>query len=428
MLFVSSPLAFSTDAKIICQAGVANKPMLAAALLQDEGVSPLYTAWGMNAHPDWGVETASHILELGPGLCDDGQMPDTLKTVCKKDAKSLDNARFSVSALLADQIRPFRVDQNARDLPPTKLFAANSPPISCQDLGEPVRPAVVDKSPASSGFSSLVRIRGKADDLYIDRNRQPDGADAFSTVDKASLSLTQDDDKGKRTRLISGVAGLAVPVGNGPLIPLESWDGRMELVPFVGIASNITKVTHTDPKVDQNQRSGGVAFEGTSWSNTMGYWWSIRPQEVWDLTKDSRLFTAALLWRPLFPGRVNTTINPDEPVQYQFLLDFRFNHGHYMDRGELSEDASQDYDRIGGQAGFSLSGGGENYPWTWTTKDAWFYALSGPHKNLSQFSSVLSYTFDKAKLVGVDLTYMAGRDGITGDHDTMWKIALGFRY
>ncbi|TDR46784.1 hypothetical protein DFR29_103320 [Tahibacter aquaticus] len=426
---LSMDAAAEINPKLICEKEVASKPLLATGMLEDAEVNPLLIAWAGGAHPEWALNAAAYVIELGPKLCEEASLPAGLRALCEKESGKLNSARMRFVTLSIGLLPPFTIEKTMEGKSPSEVFALASPEIGCKPPETPPPPAVVDKTERGSGLGALsFRVRGKADDLYIDRNRQPQGADAFSPVEKATLSLTQDDGKGKRTRVVSGVVGVAIPVGDRPLVPLKGWSGRMELVPYWGIRSNITKAEKSLPKVDKNEREVGIAFEGTAWSKSMGYWWSIRPQELWDVSKDSRLFTTSLMWKPLLPQRINAPINPGGDVQYQVLLDVRFNHGNYTDRGLLKPEESRDYERLGGQVGFSMSGGGENYPWTWTTKETWFYALSGPYRSIGQFSSVFSYTFDKAKLVGIDLSYTTGRDGITGENEKLWRAALGFRY
>jgi len=267
-----------------------------------------------------------------------------------------------------------------------------------------------------------VRIRGLATDLYV-----PQLEDAFKTVDKATLSYTQDDIKNKRVRVGSGVVGVGFQLSGHPLWGSGVASGSVHVVPYLGMASNITKASGSEPSVTTNTRQVGLMFYGDT-NKPFEYYWTFRPDLLWNLRDRSRLLTVSMGYLPILADRLNATREIADGYWWQWILDGRFVHGHYTTLGTRKPEDARDFDRIGGDVGFQFDHAGNVLPWSWKMTESYLRGWNGTYKNLSQLKSVWSFWLDDNKLVGIDFIYTDGRDPNTAEKDKSWKISVGVKY
>lgn len=430
LLFPFAVAADKIDAKTICikegDRYYADKDLLAAEILQHNSIPLTSLVRAEKPANTFGLRPSIYLLATGGDACKD--IP------CDDDAK--EHEKLIAAKLIMRDLAEDRYDDGyklegirfkAGEMPVPIFFSDNSARLRCLQLERPGQTAptpVSNSEDAPSKPYPSLRVRSSADDLYLSRKSHPA---LFKSVDKATLSFSQDDENKKRVRKISGVIGLSIPLSEKPLFP-GTTRGYSDLVPYLGIVSTITKKGGSPSEVGENLRQFGVAYQGYSWSES-GYWWSIRPQLTHNLNDDSKLFTTALRFRPVLLGKLNSNFSKNGKFSYHWLLDARFNHGRYTSLGHRGAELdNESYNRLGAQVGFSVAHNSDATPWSWTVKDTWYYDFSGSNRTIGQFESVFSYSFDKLQLMGIDLTYTNGRDGETGERDKSWSIDLGFRY
>lgn len=267
-----------------------------------------------------------------------------------------------------------------------------------------------------------MRIRGKATDLY-----SLQGSDSFKAADKATISYAQDDIKHRHVRVGSGVVGLGLRLANEPLWGPEGSSGHFDLVPYAGIASNITKASGAKPSVTSNSRQAGLMFYGYT-SLPSPYFWTLRPDFLWNLPDDSRLLTLNVGYVPIVLNYVNSAREFLDGYWFQWVVDARLLQGHYTNAGQRKPEDSRDFNRFGGEIGFQLDHTGATLPWSWKVAETYLHGSSGVHRNLAQLNSTFSLTFDDKKLVGIDFTYTKGRNPDTAEMDQSWKVGIGVKY
>ena len=267
-----------------------------------------------------------------------------------------------------------------------------------------------------------IRIRGKATDLYA-----PQGSDAFQATDKATISYAENEVKHQHARTATGVVGVELEVSDRPM-----WGdkpGYVDLVPYWGIASNITKTPGTKATVPSNSRQVGAMVYGYS-SGDLPYYLTLRPDYLWNLPDKSRLFTANVGYVPVVLYYINSAgeLGIGKGYWFQWIVNGKFIHGRYVDRGEREPQDSRDFDRFGGEVGFQLDHAGSPFPWSWKVGESYVHGRNGVYRNLAQLKSTFSISLDEKKMFGLDFSYTSGRDVETAEKDQSWKISLGLKY
>lgn len=283
------------------------------------------------------------------------------------------------------------------------------------------------------------RVRGGPDALIFLR-----GSPDFKAGDKATLSFSDDGIASKRTTKL--VAVLGYPIDLGPR-PATGQYAMAQLIPYVGINKNTSKVTGKDATVTtDNWRIGAIlTYRGTQTFNagTPDYWvmthvLSARPEYLFNDKDDSEVASLNLSYMPVInpiPG-LDIGLNAYRPIDrtrtnffsYRPIFDIRFNNGTFTRRGDRAAADARDFSRIGTQFGLALSHDDPNFPVDLVVTETYLLGLAGEPGNLSQFKSTLSIAFDPDRYFGVDLSYARGRREDLADRERLWSIGFSLRY
>jgi hypothetical protein len=407
------------DPNLLCpkDSQVVDKDTLAAAALDAGKVRWQFAAWAATSKDRPASLTPAEYLLVH------------FHTACSQSGVSCDDKQKDSDKLL-DAYNAFLTTINDRQyfrstgsIDGTGYFTDSNSTTQCQPSARNSQD-VTKVTTGKERPAIAIRVRGSADDLFVDQN-----SSTFNTLQKATLSYTDDDVKRKTTRNVTGVVGVAFKLSDDPIDKAENADGYTELVPYAGIASNISETGSSADSVTTNTREVGIAANSYHEQDDFAYVIAVRPQWLWNLPDDSKLFTGSVVFEPISLAVLNSKIELSDDLAYQWILDARYNHGQYTSLGSRSESTSQDFDRLGGRMGASLAHGGTVLPWTWTVTETWFHSIDGQYNSLGLFSSVVSFALDPPKqYVGIDLTYNDGRDGLTAVRDKMWMVSLGVRY
>lgn len=420
----------NVEPALVCKNQQVDKPSLAAELLDRYGISRRETRWAETAA--WrprSMNAEGYLVQLGKDRCtalEGCRQADALEKVQRdflavlKDAANLEGRSGAFELRGAGRI----ADEASVKRLAGQYFRNPEYQIACIGPGPVTAPAPASTEDAVQALLERVRVRGKASDLYA-----PKDTAAFKAADKASLSYTQDDVKHKRVRVATGVVGFDVTLAKWPQSPGGGEKGNVDVVPYLGVSSNIAKAAGSDASVTTNTRQAGLAFYGYT-NRPLPYYWTLRPQLLWDLTDKSRLLTTDVGYIPIVVDYVNSTREFTSAPGYwwQWIVQGRYAHGHYTRLGTRKREDSGDFDRIGGVVGFELDHASSVLPWSWTVTESYLRGWNGNPRNLSQLKSVLSISWDDKKLFGIDFTYTNGRDPDTTEKDHAWKISLGFKY
>jgi hypothetical protein len=408
---------------------IVNKKKLAVELLEGANVPLSIVIWAQtsDSKPP-AMDPLGFLLVVSDLACDKG-------AECgKKGAETLILANDNFLAVLKDAMNIDRqsgyfalsgsaLPEDSVHLLDISLEYFRNPDYQIVCTGGPARPAALPLAKTSKGAAMVdIRVRGKATDLY-----SLQGSDSFKAADKATISYAQDDIKHRHVRVGSGVVGVGLRLANDPPWGPDGSSGNVNLVPYIGIASNITKASGSNPSVNSNTRQIGLMLYGYTNLPTP-YFWTIRPDLLWNLSDNSRLLTLNAGYVPIVLNYVNSTREFLDGYWFQWVVDARLIHGHYTDVGARKPEDSRDFSRFGGEVGFQFDHTGSVFPWNWKVAETYLHGSSGVHRNLAQLNSTLSLTFDDKKLVGVDFTYTKGRNPDTAEMDQSWKIGIGVKY
>lgn len=422
-LFVVGAASAEIDPARICNADkVVDKKLLAAEILDSNKISHrlVRAAEGSSARPTE-LDPMQYLIARGELACGDPGFACAPPSGAAKSDKEL--------------LGLAQMDFNQIKLPPTNTKITGIPPeseprefflnndIVARCVGDEPAPAAAQAVAKTKALPFTWRVRGKSDDLFI-----PQGDGAFKAVDKATLNLAQDDIKGRRVRTVNGVVGAAFRLSEHGLFGGDDDYGYVNLIPYFGIASNITKDAGKASAVTGNTRQFGITASGYETVNKTTFMWAARTQYTRNLADDSRLVTASLRYLP-----IAQEVRLNSPRQWrslwtQWLFDARYYHGNYTSTGSRTREETRDFDRIGAQVGFALSHVGKPIPWDLTVTETGYYSFAGPYQTLAQFKTTFAVWLDERKLAGIDLSYTNGRDGETALRDKSWKFGIGFKY
>jgi hypothetical protein len=278
------------------------------------------------------------------------------------------------------------------------------------------------------------RLRGKIDDIFIDRSQVVN----FNVATPAVLSFSTDNVTQTTTETFQAVVGY-------PLLNLSHYINgsslgidirRFDLIPYVGVNRLIVstpKGSSTKPSANETVDFGFSANSLILSNNNGGYSGeviSLRPHYLMDLQSGSRILSTNGRWIP-YPTsvRFNDFRGLGPYMSFKPILDFRLDGGTYLNRGSPSVASSnKDYLRIGGQAGFSLVSDAVKFPLSFLATYTGLYGAVG-NVNVGYFSNMLTYSFDQKKYFGVTVSYSNGNlEDNAAKRVNMWTIGLSGRY
>jgi hypothetical protein len=373
--------------------------------------------------PD-GPPGAYAALDLPRRIIADPQICQGNKACKKADQESLAGIRGNMGALLIGSVPGFR--PTAPMDPEAYIQGANEDgAIVCeQQAGRPVEaPGAIFVPPAKA--TSNVRVRGKASDLYIDRDQQKD----FQGTSQAVASYAVDEVAGKDTATVKGAAGYAIDTGL-----LKGSGQRFDLVPYVEtntVLVNPRNGSKTKASATQTVNTGVLASLFLVSSSELGHVLNFRPDYLFDLEDDSQLLTAKLQYIPVARGLLNDFIRfvpeRDDLASFKPILDLRVDLGAYTERGSNPIALEQSHvARFGGQAGVAVVSDSSLVPLSFTASYTWLEALAG--EDVGYFSSSLTWSLDPKKYFGITASYARGRREDTAKDEDLWMLGLTGRF
>jgi hypothetical protein len=273
-------------------------------------------------------------------------------------------------------------------------------------------------------YSLPLRVRGSTDSLNIAR-----GDPALASAAASALSYSEDAIKDKSTTKVTLVVGwpIALPASMG-----SEW----ELVPYVGMNRDLSKVDGAAASVTTDTYQYGVALNATvrSWtqgSGAIGHRFSLRPDFMRNDEENSEVGSVSASWMPVVNGRLNDFMRLD-PGRDRFfywkpIFEVRAVYGEFLDQGSRTDEASQDFFRLGGQVGFSIVSDNPRWPLQFTATDTFLPAIRG-FEDLEYLEARLSLWLDPEKIFSVELTYGEGRRTDVEPEADGWKLSLGAKY
>lgn len=441
---------------------VLDREMLALFILKDKGVGWQAGQW---AQAQISAEDQARNNASAKGLPLPAPSPwkslsvrilmcDTVNT-CTFDGKDKILAgQFQLHDILTDASGSFFNPTHARE---DQFFADESIVVQCMEQapGKPIE--IAGSTPAPAELNIPVRLRGNPDSLLFLRG-QPD----FKASDKVTVSFTDDGINSKRSIKLVGVIGYAFTLIGGPpkppsgdaAVPVPPVDPRpgprpyalLELIPYVGINHDLSQVTGKDRVVSSKDWRIGASLVGRRSSSfgTGDTGWSLmhvaelRPELLFDDKTHAQIASANFRYMPVsdkifgLPLGLNAyrRILPrhDYFFSYRPILDFRFNNGTFTKQGDrLAQDAT-DFSRIGTQFGLAISHDNPRIPIDFSVTETYLHALAGYPRDLSQFKSVISFSFDSSSYFGLDFSYVKGRREDLLAREDKWSIGLTARY
>ncbi len=431
MLAIATPaFAASTNPaqKDVCVDGRVDRERLAIFVLDKQGVTRQLEAWA-EAHRDARFGTARQQVAGDETICDKSGL-------CEAEmVRKVSAAHDTVGDVLGDG-RTFENPRAVTDL--AAFFTDPTVAIGCRvSNGAPIEMVGVGVKPRKLDLP--VRIRGTPDAMIFLR-----GSSDFKAADKATLSFSDDGINSKRSTKFVGVLGY--PIALKPA-PTEGQYAFAELIPYVGINKNTSKVTGKDRVVTtDNWRLGAlltyratqVLNPGTNLFSVLTHVLGMRPEFLFNDKDRSQVASVNLTYMPVInpiPG-LGIPLNAYRPVDptksnfisYRPILDFRFNNGTFARRGDRPLADSRDFSRMGTQFGIALSSDDPNLPVDLVVTETYLLGLAGDPDELSQFKSVLSLAFDPDRYFGLDISYVRGRREDLADRERLWSIGLTLRY
>jgi hypothetical protein len=294
--------------------------------------------------------------------------------------------------------------------------------ISCTKTDKP--PPLPGAQKDNSVLANF-RVRGKSDDLYIDRTLP-----LFKSTTPASLNWAGTD-KDNYTVKLNAALGYDFDVGNdGQLIPYVSANQSL--------GDTAKKPRTIDPTNDVAVGLLATRFSGNAFNSDIQDVFTVKPQYLLNTADRSEIAGAWLIYTPWtdFP---NLPINANTfqilpflpgPVWASLLFDLRNDSGAYTQRADTAAIAGtdKDFDRAGTRVGLSLTTD-PNFPsLTLTVVEIYLYGLAGYYRDVSSFQASLTYNFESNNYLGVTASYQNGRDEDTAVASHSYSLGLTLRY
>lgn len=392
---------------------------LALAVLESEGVSPFPYRWITTHKSDYpGLTPAQHILSqenfCGPNPKDSLGIP----RCGKEDAAKIGRALNLVMAVLTT---PSSYLPSSPVIDPPTYFQSTGITIACvkKPDGKPVELEPTQIASPVDQKTIPLRIRGSTDGLQFDRNLDS----AFAGVEKASFSFKDDDVAGKKTTKASIIVGLSVPVV----------DNVLGIVPYLGVSLDNSKKTGQQREVSDDTWRAGTLFDFRTHQAQLSHLFLLRPEYAANRKEKSEVVSANFTYIPVFNGWLNdarnvTSTNDESLFSIIPRFDLRLNGGHFIKQGSRLDEDSQDFIRLGGQVGATLTSDVKWLPLELTLTETYLRALDGGPKNLSQFKGIFSIYFDEKKFFGIDLGYARGRREDLAKRERNWTFGFGAKF
>ncbi len=279
-----------------------------------------------------------------------------------------------------------------------------------------------DTTQASTISITNFRLRGKSDDLYIDR-----GTDPFKSATPTSLSWTGTDYDNYSVK-VTGALGYQIPTATG------------EVIPYISTYQSLTDASKKPRVIDPNNNValGMVAANSfiDSYNHNILNWFSAKPQYLFNTADRSEIGSVRLIYAPWVDSPVapiNTfSLVPGlpGPIWASLIFDLRNDTGVYAKLADTKAIAATDknFDRFGSRFGLSLSTA-PGYPSiVITATEVYLYSAFGYYRNVNSFQSTLTYNLESNNYVGFTLSYQNGRDEDTAVASHNYSAGFTVKY
>lgn len=423
-----------------------DKDRLAAYLIKTYPVSTGYLSVGDNAAPlnspralvDWLLKKRAAEKAAGgnDNSGDSGnvdRMAEDLRHLLEgKDGQFTPSGRTDALAFFSggNQAQLSCVRADARPALPHASSAAIMTAAATPTAGGAGQPAAaVPASPQQPQPQPVqqptwldhVRVRGNPDQLSVDHHDKA----GFASVERARLTLANDDVAASRTNDIVAYAGYSFDKR-----PIGEAGSTYEAVPYVGVKQNrVTVYNGGNPAVTTTRTSqvgmlSAFHFTHPGSPNTENL--TARPDYLINNTDGSRLLTVNFTLTPVRPGILNDFIRWNNGLAFKPILIGQSRNGTYIERGDANVyDQHQDFVRLGAQAGFTLASTNPALPFDFTTTFTGLKALQGS-RGIHYWKSVLTYNFNQN--VGLSLDYSNGVLPETADPERKWGLGISSKF
>lgn len=344
------------------------------------------------------------------------------------DKKSLRDIRGNMILILSGSITGY---EPSREIAPEAYFlgANDENAVICQQVeGRPVEaPGAVFTPPGKT--TSAFRIRGKVDDLYVDRSQTKD----FQATSQAVVSLGEDGSTKRRTETLQAVVAYRIDTDL-----LKENGQRLELLPYIQASRSVVKPgpgSTAKPSANKIFDVGMMASAFIVVPNQLdpfGHVLNLRPDLLADDYDNSRILSLNMQYVPVRNSLLNDFIRfdraRDELFSFKPMLDIRLNSGHYLDKGDgPNAEEKRNFIRAGAQVGIAVVSDMESLPLSLTSTYTHLHSFSG-HKNIGYFSNNLTFSLDPKKYFGLSANYTNGTREDTARREQLWTIGLSVRF
>ncbi|WP_343741302.1 hypothetical protein [Herbaspirillum huttiense] len=433
--------AHAADAAGFCNTEqTLDKDQLAATLIRTYPVSTAYLSVGKEPAPlnspralvAWllqkrATEKSGGQACQGDSCNVDHMAADVQSLLDGKDARFQPSGRSDVIAFFRDNSRVALRCTTADATPrlahaDAALRMGVAPAPASTPAAAPATPATAQAQEAQqAGWMDHVRIRGNPDQLSIDHRNKA----AFASVDRARVSLANDDVAQSRTNDVVVFAGYSLDKR-----PMGEPGSTYEAVPYVGFKQNrVTTYDTGNPEITTTRTSqvgmlSAFHFAHADTANTEDL--TARPDYLVNNTDGSRLLTVNFTLTPVRPGVLNDFLRWNNGLAFKPILIGQSRNGIYINRGDPDVyDQHRDFIRLGAQAGFTLSSTNPALPFDFTTTYTGLKAMQG-NRSIHYWKSVLTYNFNQN--VGLSLDYSNGLLPDSGDAERKWGLGVSSKF
>jgi hypothetical protein len=281
------------------------------------------------------------------------------------------------------------------------------------------------KEPGSTTDNNPIRVRGAADDLYIDRN----STDAFKSTSSATANVTSDSSTTKsQTTKLTAVVGYDIPI--------QGANSFGDLIPYLSANQSVTDTFHKPRNKDANNNwAAGIADVTQVQVGDVVHYFTIKPQYLTNTTQRSQVAEGRFIYAPWTDSGIflNTPFGiPISPIDLrgQILFDLRSDIGTFTDKGDPAfAHSNKGFGRAGTKSGFSLTTPAPNQTSiTLVATETLMYGWAGSLRNLDLFQSSLTWNLDPNSYFGVKASYQNGFDEDTNVRVQTWTIGLSGHY
>jgi len=338
------------------------------------------------------------------------------KNLNKEDTRV--NPAYTESASLRT-LQPFQQVNKYFDY---KSIGDDVNPIICNKTDTP---ATLPTAQKDNSALAKFRVRGKSDDLYIDRTLP-----LFKSTTPASVAWTGSDGTNYTAKVVAAL-GYEFDVGK---------DGQF--IPYASFSQSITAATGKPNVLDptNNVAFGFLAtnFFGDPNSEYIQHVITAKPQYLFNTADQSEIASMRLIYAPWtnFP---NIPINANTfhmlpflpgPTWASFIFDLRNDSGAYTNRGNTPAiiATNKDFDRVGSRFGLAFTTDPSFPSLTLTVTETYLYGLAGYYRTLDLLETSLTYNLESNNYFGITASYKHGRDEDTAVASKTWTLGLTARY